>query len=143
MFLNASLFNSEARHGVTDCDIERIEKLDEALLRGILNAHAKVPIEALYLETGAIPVRYILKSRRINFLQNILKKHDEELVREVLNAQKESPLDGDFCKLVVSDPAQVNLSMTENEMTNSSNAAFKTTVKNKVKTTTFKALIEA
>ena len=143
MFLNASLFNSEAWHGVTDGEIERIEKVDEALLRGILNAHAKVPIEALYLETGAIPVRYILKSRRINYLQNILKKEDEELVKEVSNAQKESPLDGDYCKLVVSDQEHVNLSMTENEITNTSKAAFKTTVKNKVKSATFKSLIEA
>ena len=48
MFSNASLFNSEAWHGVTDVERERIEKVDEALLRGILNTHAKVPKEALW-----------------------------------------------------------------------------------------------
>ena len=48
VFSNASLFNSEAWHGVTDVERERIEKVDEALLRVILNAHAKVPKEALW-----------------------------------------------------------------------------------------------
>ena len=28
------------------------------LLRGILKAHSKGPIESLYLETGKIPLRY-------------------------------------------------------------------------------------
>ena len=51
-----------------------------------------------------------------------MKKDDEELVK---------------------DQAQVNLSMTENEIIISSKAAFKTIVKNKVKTATFKAFIEA
>ena len=57
-----------------------------------------------------------MKSRGINFLQNILKKDNEELVKKVLSAQKESPLDGDFCELAVSDKAQGNLSMTGNEI---------------------------
>ena len=64
MFLNASLFNSEAWHGVTDGEIEQIEKVDEALL----NAHAKVPIEALYLETRAIPVRGNLQKKKTQYI---------------------------------------------------------------------------
>ena len=52
MFLNATLFNSEAWQGIKDEEVEMLEKVDEALLRGILNAHAKVPLESLFLETG-------------------------------------------------------------------------------------------
>ena len=39
MFLNAILFNSEAWQGISDADIEHLEKVDEALLRGLLRAH--------------------------------------------------------------------------------------------------------
>ena len=68
IFLNAILFNSEAWHGISDADIEHLEKVDEALLRGILRAHSKIALEALYLETGSLPIRYILKNRRLCYL---------------------------------------------------------------------------
>ena len=81
MFINGTLFNSEAWHGITKKDTEIFEKVDEALLRGILNAHPKIPIEALYLETKSIPIRFILASRRLMFMHAILQKNKEELVR--------------------------------------------------------------
>ena len=43
MFINGTLFNSEAWQGITDGEIEQLEKVDEALLRGLLKAHSKVP----------------------------------------------------------------------------------------------------
>ena len=54
MLINGMLFNSEAWHSVTKDDINSLEKVDEALLRGILKAHSKIPIEALYLESGIL-----------------------------------------------------------------------------------------
>ena len=73
LFVNGCLFNSEAWHGVKITDIKLLEKVDESLLRGILNAHSKIPVEALYLETGSVPIRYIISSRR-------LVKEDKELI---------------------------------------------------------------
>ena len=72
MLLNGTLFNSEAWQGITISEIHQLERVDEALLRGVLRAHSKVPIEALYLETGSIPIRYTLKSPRLSYLHNIL-----------------------------------------------------------------------
>ena len=51
MLVNSTLFNSEAWHGVTKKDIILMEKVDESLLRGLLQAHPKIPLEALFLET--------------------------------------------------------------------------------------------
>ena len=65
MLVNGCLFNSEAWHGVTQNNIVILEKVDEALLRGLLNAHSKIPLEALFLETCSIPIRYIVSSRRL------------------------------------------------------------------------------
>ena len=64
MLINGILYNSEAWHNVNDKDVNILEKVDEALLRGLLQAHPKIPLEALYLETKCIPIRYILASRR-------------------------------------------------------------------------------
>ena len=71
MFVNGILYNSEAWQGIKDKDLFVFEKADEALLRRILGAHPKIPIEALYLETKSIPIRYIIASRRIMYLHAI------------------------------------------------------------------------
>jgi len=41
MLLNGILFNSEAWHNIKEDDLNILEKVDEALLRGILNSHSK------------------------------------------------------------------------------------------------------
>ena len=69
MFLNELLYNSEACHSVTQEDVTALEKLDESLLRFLLGSHAKSPLEMLYLESGATPIKFVLTSRRMNFLQ--------------------------------------------------------------------------
>jgi hypothetical protein len=87
MLLNGILFNSEAWHSVIAEDFSALEKIDEALLRFLLGSHAKAPLEILYLESGAIPIRYMASNRRVNYLQTILKREDEELTKRVLLAQ--------------------------------------------------------
>ena len=91
MLINGILFNSEAWHGVDKKDIVMLEKMDEALIRGILSAHPKIPIEALYLETKSVPIRFIIASRRIMYLHTILKKEENEMVRQTYEAQKIQP----------------------------------------------------
>ena len=69
LFLNAVLFNSEAWQGIVDSDIEVLEKADEVLLRGIIHGHSKAPPVSLYLETGSVPIGYILKNRGLSYLK--------------------------------------------------------------------------
>ena len=76
MFLNGILFNSEAWHSITINDVLLLEKVDEALLRGLLTAHSKIPLEALFLETKSVPIRFTLSSRRLMYLHSILQKEE-------------------------------------------------------------------
>ena len=71
MFLNGVLHSSEAWHGLTATQIAQIELVDHHLMRTILGAHSKTPTEFLYLETGALPVKYVITSRRLNYLKHI------------------------------------------------------------------------
>ena len=96
MLINGLLYNSEAWHGVTKKHIESLEAIDQALLRNILNSHSKTPTEFLYLESGAVPIRWIIAQRRILFLKHIMNKHDQDLVKQVFLAQQASPTQGDF-----------------------------------------------
>ena len=61
MLLSAMLNNSEVWYGVKEAHYSELEEVDEYLLRKILNAHSKSPKESLYLETGSIPIRYVIK----------------------------------------------------------------------------------
>ena len=46
---NATLFNSEACHGLTKSQVKAFEQLDEAILKWLTNSHSKIPKPALYL----------------------------------------------------------------------------------------------
>ena len=112
MLINGIMHNSEAWHDIDDKDILPLEKVDEALIRGLVNAHAKTPVEALYLETNSLPIRFILKIRRIMYLQNILRKDKTEMIRKIYETQKANPSPGDFYNIVTKDMSDVGLTLT-------------------------------
>ena len=62
---------------VTKREIIELESVDEILLRKIFSAHSKTPLETLYLESGNIPIRLILMSRRLDFLHYILNEDED------------------------------------------------------------------
>ena len=103
MLLNCMLFNSEALHNISEVEVKMLEKVYEHLLRCLVKGHSKLPIEFFYLEAGAVPIRFINSSRRLNYLQTILRRPKEELIQRVYDAQKSDPTPGDFYQLVKGD----------------------------------------
>ena len=67
MLIIGILFNSEAWHGVKKEDLKKLEKIDEILLRSLMGSHQKTPLEFLYLETGTLPISYIIMIRRTSW----------------------------------------------------------------------------
>ena len=105
--------------------------MDRSLLRYILKAHSKVQNEFLYLETGALKIEQIISSRRLMYLQTILKRPDDELTKRVCNCQKKNPSEGDWCQLVTKDLEVLKLGMTEQEIKDESKSSYRTKVKHK------------
>ena len=81
-----------------------------------MGAHPKIPLEALYLETKSIPIRFIISSKRILYLHNILQKDKDEMIFKIFAAQKEKPCKGDFVNLVKNDLENIGLEISEHEM---------------------------
>ena len=52
MLINGMLFSASAWYPISEQNIRTLEQVDESLLRQILGAHSKTPLEALYLELG-------------------------------------------------------------------------------------------
>ena len=101
--INGILFNSEAWHSTTKEQVAQFVEIDKYLLRGLVGAHAKAPLEHLYLEMAAIPVSYVFSVRRMIYLHTILRRHENEITNKVYQCQKRSPLPGDWYTLVSKD----------------------------------------
>ena len=117
-----------------------MEAVDEHLLRSLVKGHSKVPLEFLFLETGAIPIRFLISSRRMHFLQTILKREDGELTKRIYKAQANNPTSGDFVELVNSDFQMIDVEYDERKITNMSRDAYKRFVKDKIKMAALKYL---
>ena len=79
IYLHTLLSNADSWYNLTSKEITELESIDEMLLRKVLSAHSKTPLELLYLETGNVPIRFILKSRRLSFLHYLWNKEDDAL----------------------------------------------------------------
>ena len=91
IFINGVLVNSEVWHGVKPTDLEILIKIDHQILQYICGSHAKTPVEFLYMETGTLPIPFIVSCRRMIYLQVILKRDENELLKRVYMAQKHNP----------------------------------------------------
>ena len=103
LFLNGILYNSEAWSDFSEKDVSDFEKIDEYLLRSIFKGQAKTPLEFLHLETGTLPIKYIIAMRRIMYHRDIVSRNDTELVKKIYMAQKENPMKYEWIKLLEKD----------------------------------------
>ena len=142
MFINGILFNSEVWHGVTNAQITSLEAQDNSLIRGILGAHKGTPKAFLHLETGTIPLRWVIAQRRINYLKHILSRTEDELIKKVLRAQKEKPTKGDFVKLVETDLIKLGMTYEEVALETTTPNMLKVVLKNNAKTAALGELLK-
>ena len=140
--INATLFNSESWHGVTKEEIRQLEVVDHFLLRSICGAHAKVPVEHLYLETGALPISDVIRARRLIYLQTILNRSEQELTRRVYTAQKKNPSRGDWTELIKEDMEAIGVKLNDEEIAQMGSYDYKKLIKSKVREATFRKLEE-
>ena len=142
MLLNGILFNSEIWYNVKEEEEQKLSDVDEYLLRSILGAPAKTPKEALFLESGCVPVKFILKMRRLMYLHHILRRPKEELIRKFYDAQKAKLSKGDWVKTALENIKELNLNLDEEKISQMSKYKFKKIVKEKLLTVAFNYLIE-
>ena len=115
LFINSVLLNSEIWYNLTKSNIEQLEKLDNILLKKIFELHevlSSVPILMLHLELGTMPVRFILKTRRLMFLHYILHEEETSLIHKFLIAQIEDPQPGDWWLSAIDDLSELDIQLT-------------------------------
>jgi hypothetical protein len=116
LFINSILLNSEVWYGLSKTDIENFETVDNSLLKRILEAPCTTPTPMLFLELGCIPIRYIIISRRIMYLQYLLKQKEDSLLYKVFKAQMENPSKDDWTTQVEKDLDEIDLNISMESM---------------------------
>ena len=132
-FHNSCLANSEVWNGISDNDLNDLAVIDNKILRVITGAQSKVPVEMLFLETGQISIYHVISVRRLMYWHTILKRNSEELIYHIYRAMKETPLKGDWIKLLEEDLEKVGLSLQDEiRVSNLSKTTFKSEIKKKI-----------
>ena len=103
ILVSSLIFNCEAWYGLNKKEVDTLEKIDEQLLRKVLDCPSKTPKYLIYLELGVVPIKFLIQSRRIGFLKYILDQKDSSLLKKVFNAQESEPKNGDWISIVRKD----------------------------------------
>ena len=141
MFLNGVLFNSEIWYKVKEDEEQKLSDVDEFLLRSILGVPSKTPKEALFLETGCVPIKFILKQRRLMYLHHILKRPQSELIRKVYEAQKSKPSKGDWYETVTENLIELNVNKSDEQISQMSKYKFRKLLKKMIHNSAFDYLM--
>ena len=95
----------------------------------------------MFLELGIMPLRYVIITKRLNFLKYILCESTTTMIRQVYDVLKQESRKGDFNNLVQKDLNEINLKMSDEEIQTLSNGKWKAMVKQKVKQAAFQHLL--
>ena len=133
LFINGILTNLEASYGLSENDIDELEKCDEQLLRLILECPCTTPREMLYLELGVTPIRYIIMSRRMMFYHYILNEDSESLIHRFYMVQSTKPVKNDWSLTVKENLKTLQIVLEEDQIQKLSIYSFKTLVNSAIR----------
>ena len=121
--------------------MKKLESVDLMLLRKLLKTPISTPKVALYLETGCVPLRYILKGKRIMFLHHILTRDLNSLISRVFWAQVQDVEKGDWCQVEREELDMLGLdNLSLNDIKNTSKESLKILVNNRINITALEEL---
>ena len=135
-------YNVEVIHNISKKEIEMLDRVDLQLLRQSMMLSKKSTRSLILLELGLIPVEYIVKQKRINFLHHLLTSDEESLSKKVFLKQREFPVKGDYVILVNKDLDDFKISMTYEEIKDMSKQKFKELVKGRTEKASLEKLLK-
>ena len=142
LLINGILYNSEVWYGVTAKQVEELENIDKLMLRKLFDTCISTPSEALYLELGLIPIRFILKGRRLMFLHYLLQLEENDMLHRFFLAQWEKPGNNDWVLTVKQDIIDLDMGLKLADIKLCSRNKFKGIVRESCCTVAFNFLIE-
>ena len=141
MLVNGVTTNAEIWYNLSESDIQEFENLDKLFIRKLLQVPKSTPVEALFLETGAIPMGVIIQARRLNYLHSILRRDHSGMLYSFFTTQWHNPSKGDWTEQVRKDLEEFGIQSNLEHIKSKSKETFKKIVKVKAKEVALKKLI--
>ena len=142
LLINSILYNSEIWYSPTTAELETLEQIDEMVFRGALSTPRTTPRPFLYLEMGCLPIRVIIKTRRLMYLHYLLNEDEDSLIHSFFQSQQKSPLKGDWCLNIQEDLSDFQIQhLSYDDIQHMSKLDFKTLINNSATKYAFKYLV--
>ena len=123
--LSGILFGSEAWYGVTKQQIQLLETADLHYFKKLFGAHCHTAKEAFYLETGKLPIKFLIMKRRLMYWRHIINSNSDGLLLKFYKIQKACPVRNDWVSQIEMDKTEINLQLTDEEVIGLSKWKFK------------------
>ena len=91
----------------------------------------------LFLETGCLPLEYVITARRLLYLQTILHRQENEIIRKVYMEQKINPCKGDWVTLIEADMNDFQITMDDKMIQSLSVEQYKKVIMEKIRQKAF------
>ena len=141
MFLSVLLGNCEIWPNVTKYNIKCLESCDRNFLAQVMGISSKGSYVLMLLEGGMLPIRYIIISRRLSYLQTLLKSDPSSLAKQVFLEQCKNMNKQDWSNQILEDLKELEISLSFNEIEQQSKYMFKKLVKQACFKAAFRYLI--
>ena len=141
LLLSSLLCNSESWYNVTQAELNLIESVDLQFFRRILNVPKSTHKEMFYLEFGCIPLRHLIRKRRIMFLHYILNQDSDSILHRFLMAQIENRSKKDWIVQVLTDKNERKMNDDLNKIKQVKKSKFRNMLDRKIKQNAFEDLI--
>ena len=130
VFLATLTSNSQSWRKLTKADYRALEVMQIRYLKRIMKSPLSTPNSFVYLEFGALPIKYVIHCRQLGFLYHIIALDDLDPVRRMHEYQKLLPYEKNWTNEVIPLIAEYGLSTID--ITSVSKDSWKETVKKKV-----------
>ena len=132
ILVSKMVYNSEVWYNVTDKQLTKLEQIDEMFFRRLFNLPSSAPRVGMYVECGKIPIRHLVKMRRIMYFWHIIHQDRNELLFKFLEAQELSISSNDWISQVRKDLLEIQLNLSDKEIFGMSKEIFGKNVKQKM-----------
>ena len=132
MLVGTLLTCSEAWYNVSEAELGQLEQVDKSLWTRILEVARTVLYDLVCLELGIEPLRYIIMSRRLIYLQLILKQKETSLIKKFLNTQLSTLKKKDWAYTVKEDLKHLDIQLTINEIEFMPKETYRNLIKKKI-----------
>ena len=140
LFLSSVLFNSQSWSRLTKKEMEKLKGCQISFLKRMMHAPRSTPNALTLCELGILPIEFEISSRKLMFLQHILKLDQTDPVKVVYIEQLKYEYEENWAQEVKKMRESINLDTDDDSISELSKSSWKTQVNNKIKAAALKKL---